>query len=57
MSWCTSLIATLSRQRQVLVEASLYREFQASQEYIVKPCLKKKELFEAGNVTQLVVLT
>jgi hypothetical protein len=57
MWWFTPLIVTLSRQRQVSVEASLYSEFQASPEYIVRPCLKKKknqEWFEAGTVTQLV---
>lgn len=44
MWWFTPLIVTLSRQRQVSVEASLYSEFQASPEYIVRPCLKKKKI-------------
>lgn len=40
----------------MLVEDSLYSEFQASQEYTVRPCLKikNKEWFEAANVTHLV---
>ena len=44
MLWLTLLIPALRRQRQVDVyeyEASLvYLEFQVSQSYMVRPCLK-----------------
>ena len=43
--WCTHLIPALGRQRQVDLwvqdQPVLHNEFQDSQNYIVRPCLKK----------------
>jgi hypothetical protein len=58
--WCTPLIPALGRQRQVGVrirgQPGLQSEFQDSQGYTEKPCLKKKreryEEWVAGDMAQ-----